>query len=92
MIAGAPLPGPLRLSPTFAFAGRVVKYVPESVLAGFTTGVGLKLLDGQIPELHDLLDDPGELNRLIRRVESLRAFSHGTADHRPPAPNLHVAG
>jgi SulP family sulfate permease len=34
-----------------AFAGRVVKYVPESVLAGFTTGVGLKLLDQQMPEL-----------------------------------------
>jgi SulP family sulfate permease len=34
-----------------ALAGRVVKLVPESVLAGFTTGVGLKLLDQQIPEL-----------------------------------------
>jgi SulP family sulfate permease len=35
----------------FALAGRVVKHVPESVLAGFTTGVGLKLLDQQVPEL-----------------------------------------
>jgi len=35
----------------FAGAGRLGKYVPESVLAGFTTGVGIKLLDGQIPEL-----------------------------------------
>jgi SulP family sulfate permease len=34
-----------------ALAGRVIKYVPESVLAGFTTGVGLKLLDQQMPEL-----------------------------------------
>ncbi|NVL78588.1 SulP family inorganic anion transporter, partial [Escherichia coli] len=34
-----------------ALAGRVAKYVPESVLAGFTTGVGLKLLDQQIPEV-----------------------------------------
>jgi SulP family sulfate permease len=34
-----------------ALAGRVVKYVPEAVLAGFTTGVGLKLLDQQLPEL-----------------------------------------
>lgn len=32
-------------------AGRVIRYVPESVLAGFTTGVGLKLLDQQMPEL-----------------------------------------
>lgn len=35
----------------FSLAGRLVKYVPESVLAGFTTGVGLKLLDQQLPEL-----------------------------------------
>ncbi|MDF2696078.1 MAG: Sulfate permease, partial [Labilithrix sp.] len=35
----------------FALAGRVAKFVPESVLAGFTTGVGLKLLDQQMPEL-----------------------------------------
>ncbi len=30
-------------------AGRFARFVPESVLAGFTTGVGLKLLDQQIP-------------------------------------------
>lgn len=36
---------------SFALAGRVVKFVPESVLAGFTTGVGLKLFDQQIPAL-----------------------------------------
>lgn len=30
--------------------GRFAKYVPHSVLAGFTTGVGLKLLNQQIPE------------------------------------------
>lgn len=32
-------------------AGRIAKFVPESILAGFTTGVGLKLLDQKIPEL-----------------------------------------
>jgi SulP family sulfate permease len=31
-------------------AGKLVKFVPESVLAGFTTGVGIKILDNQIPE------------------------------------------
>jgi SulP family sulfate permease len=31
--------------------GGLAKRVPESVLAGFTTGVGLKLLDSQIPEV-----------------------------------------
>jgi len=35
----------------FTRAGHLMKHVPESVLAGFTTGVGIKLLDQQIPEL-----------------------------------------
>lgn len=43
--------GVVELLLAFALAGRVIKYVPESVLAGFTTGVGLKLLDQQLPEL-----------------------------------------
>lgn len=43
--------GALQLILGFAMAGRYGKLVPESVLAGFTTGVGLKLLDTQIPEL-----------------------------------------
>lgn len=43
--------GLLQLILCVALAGRVIKYVPESVLAGFTTGVGLKLLDQQLPEL-----------------------------------------
>lgn len=32
-------------------SGRMIRIVPEAVLAGFTTGVGIKLLDNQIPEL-----------------------------------------
>ncbi len=43
--------GVVELVLAFALAGRLVRFVPESVLAGFTTGVGLKLLDQQIPEL-----------------------------------------
>ncbi len=31
-------------------AGRLIRFVPEALLAGFTTGVGLKILDNQIPE------------------------------------------
>jgi len=34
----------------FTGAGKLVARVPESVLAGFTTGVGIKLLDNQFPE------------------------------------------
>ena len=43
--------GIVELALALALAGRVIKFVPESVLAGFTTGVGLKLLDAQLPEL-----------------------------------------
>lgn len=43
--------GLIQLSLSFMSAGRFIKYVPEAVLAGFTTGVGVKLLDTQIPEL-----------------------------------------
>lgn len=43
--------GLVQLGLAFALAGRLIRYVPESVLAGFTTGVGLKLLDSQVPEL-----------------------------------------
>lgn len=43
--------GVLQLILSFSGAGRLGKYVPESVLAGFTSGVGIKLLDSQIPEL-----------------------------------------
>lgn len=32
-------------------AGNLIRWVPEAVLAGFTTGVGIKLLDGQIMHL-----------------------------------------
>ena len=43
--------GVLQIVLAFSGAGRLGKYVPESVLAGFTSGVGIKLLDTQIPEL-----------------------------------------
>lgn len=43
--------GMVQVGLALSLAGRVAKYVPESVLAGFTTGVGLKLLDQQMPEL-----------------------------------------
>ena len=43
--------GVLQLVMAAFLLGGVAKRVPESVLAGFTTGVGIKLLDQQIPEV-----------------------------------------
>lgn len=57
--AAAIIVGVVQLVMAFALAGKLSKYVPEAVLAGFTTGVGIKLIDQQIPELlgfPDVLD------------------------------------
>lgn len=56
------LVGVSQLIMAFGGAGRLIAKVPESVLAGFTTGVGIKLLDQQIPEFlgfPDVLDAAG---------------------------------
>ncbi|MBL8933835.1 MAG: hypothetical protein JNM69_04730 [Archangium sp.] len=53
-------------------AGRLARYVPESVLAGFTTGVGLKLLDAQIPELLGFDYRVSELAAMMHRPEWLK--------------------
>ncbi len=49
--AAALMIGVIQLILALSLSGRLMHYVPEVVLAGFTTGVGLKLLDNQIPEL-----------------------------------------
>jgi sulfate permease, SulP family len=43
--------GVVQLALALLGAGRFARYVPESILAGFTTGVGLRLLDQKIPEI-----------------------------------------
>lgn len=49
--AAALMIGVIQIILALFMSGRLIHYVPEVVLAGFTTGVGLKLLDNQIPEL-----------------------------------------
>lgn len=49
--AAAVMVGVISIILGLLLAGKVAKFVPEAVLAGFTSGVGLKLLDQQIPEL-----------------------------------------
>lgn len=55
----------------FTRAGHLMGKVPESVLAGFTTGVGLKLLDQQIPELLGFDYRVAELATMIHRPDWL---------------------
>lgn len=49
--AAALMVGAIEIILALALAGKIVRFVPESVLAGFTTGVGIKILDSQIPEV-----------------------------------------
>jgi SulP family sulfate permease len=49
--AAALLVGLVQIVLSLGSAGTLVKFVPEAVLLGFTTGVGIKLLDSQIPKV-----------------------------------------
>lgn len=64
--------GVMQLLMAFSRAGRLARYVPESVLAGFTTGVGLKLLDAQIPELLGFDYRVSQLAAMMHRPEWLK--------------------
>jgi SulP family sulfate permease len=63
------------LAASFLRAGRFAALVPESVLAGFTTGVGLKLLDQQIPELLGFDLTVGEIAQMMHRPHWLHDVS-----------------
>lgn len=56
-------------------AGKFIKYVPEAVLAGFTTGVGIKLLDIQIPEFLGFDYSVLELIQMFHKPEWLKEVS-----------------
>ncbi|MFT3711482.1 MAG: solute carrier family 23 protein [Archangium sp.] len=63
--------GGTQLILAFTRAGHLMGKVPESVLAGFTTGVGLKLLDQQIPELLGFDYRVAELATMMHRPDWL---------------------
>lgn len=64
--------GVMQLLMALSRAGRLARFVPESVLAGFTTGVGLKLLDAQLPELLGFDYRVSELAAMMHRPEWLK--------------------
>ncbi len=65
--AAAMMVGVFQLITGLTTAGRFAKLVPESVLAGFTTGVGLKLLEGQVPELLGFDYSVGEIVGMMHK-------------------------
>jgi sulfate permease, SulP family len=66
------LVGGFQLILAFTRAGHLMARVPESVLAGFTTGVGLKLLDQQLPELLGFDYRVSELAMMLGRPDWLK--------------------
>jgi MFS superfamily sulfate permease-like transporter len=56
-------------------AGKLVRFVPESVLAGFTTGVGMKLIDQQLPEILGFDYKVTELAAMLHRPTWLHEVS-----------------
>lgn len=73
--AAALMVGILELLLALALAGKLVRLVPESVLAGFTTGVGIKILDSQIPEVLGFDYKVIELAQMMHRPEWLHHVS-----------------
>jgi len=69
--AAALMVGGMQLLMAFTRAGHLAKFVPESVLAGFTTGVGIKLLDTQVPELLGFDYKVTEMAEMMHRPEWL---------------------
>ncbi len=67
--------GLMQIGLGFSLAGKLMRLVPESVLAGFTTGVGLKLLDNQIPELLGFDYKVFELAQMMHRPAWLHQVS-----------------
>lgn len=56
-------------------AGRFAHLVPASVLAGFTTGVGIRLLDQQIPEVLGFDLTVADIAQMMHRPEWLHGVS-----------------
>ncbi|BBH53542.1 SulP family inorganic anion transporter [Fluviispira sanaruensis] len=56
-------------------AGRFIKYMPEAVLVGFTTGVGLKLLDNQFPELLGFNNSIFAISKILDKSDWLHEVS-----------------
>ncbi len=73
--AAAMLIGLIQVVLSLSMAGRLGRRVPESVLAGFTTGVGLKLLDSQIPEVLGFDYRVFELAQMMHRPAWLHQVS-----------------
>lgn len=81
--ATALIVGVLALILAFTGAGKLMAKVPESVLAGFTTGVGIKLFDQQVPNFlgfPDIIDAAGNsTGKPVYQTIDIAAMMHRPA-------------
>lgn len=73
--AGCVIIGLVQLALGFATVGRFARHFPESVLAGFTTGVGLKLIENQLPEVLGFDYRVGDIIAMMHRPHWLHDVS-----------------
>lgn len=57
--------GVIQIILALLMTGKLIRFVPEAILGGFMSGIGLKLLDNQIPELFGINYKVFELMQLI---------------------------
>jgi len=67
--------GVIQLALCAVASRNLLKYIPESILTGFASGVGLKLLDNQIPELLGFDYTTSELAQMMHRPAWLHEVS-----------------
>lgn len=72
--------GGLQLATGIVRGGGMAKYVPDSVIAGFTTGIGVMILAGQLPKALDMTVPAG-----LNTVEVLSAVASGLNSASPTA-------
>jgi SulP family sulfate permease len=81
--AAALIVGVVAMILSFTGAGKLMAKVPESVLAGFTTGVGIKLFDQQVPNFlgfPELVDAAGNsTGKPVYQFVDIAAMMHQPA-------------
>lgn len=73
--AAALFTGASSLLLSFFGMGKWIAKIPEAVIAGFTTGVGLKLLDQQLPHLLGVQLEVSEMLTTLHQPEWLQSVS-----------------
>lgn len=61
-------------------AGKIIKFIPHSIVVGFTTGIGITLIIGQIKDLFGLNSASGSelIHKLTSYAQNIKEFNYVT--------------